>query len=238
MKQYHYLFIDLDDTLWDFHSNAKAALHDVFHYEKLDERFPDFEAFYDIYSKRNIELWTQYGQGLITKEFLSMERFLYPLKKVGIHDAELAKKMNVSFLDLLATKTELIPYAVELLELSKRKNIPVTLISNGFKEVQYRKLRAANLEHYFTHIVLSEMVGALKPSPEIFNYALELNNASKEEVLMVGDSFEADMVGALMSGIDAVYLNPKNRPVALEEPQEGFMQVKSLKEVMDVLNEN
>ncbi len=235
MKLYSYLFIDLDDTLWDFHANAKAALHNVFYSEKLNERFSDFEAFYNIYSKRNIELWTQYGQGLITREFLSMERFLYPLKKAGIDDAALAQKMNVSFLDLLACQTQLIPHAIELLELCKREKIPVTLISNGFKEVQYRKLRGSNLEHYFTHIVLSEMVGALKPNPEIFNYALTLNKAQKEKVLMVGDSFEADIVGALMSGIDAAYLNPKNRQIALEEPQEGFVQVKSLKEVMELL---
>ncbi|VBB45352.1 conserved hypothetical protein [uncultured Paludibacter sp.] len=232
MKKYKFLFIDLDDTLWDFHANAKSSLNDVFIQQKLYERFQDFEAFYEIYSKRNIELWTQYGQGLITKEFLSMERFLYPLKKVGIDDAELAKKMNTLFLDTLATKTELIPNAKELLEFASQKQIPVTLISNGFVEVQYRKLRNANIENYFSHVVLSEQAGALKPNPEIFNYALKLNQAERDEALMVGDSFEADIVGALMSGIDAAYYNPKNRPVAFEESMDGFIQIKDLKEVM------
>lgn len=234
MKKYKYLFIDLDDTLWDFHTNAKLSLHDVFLNEKLNERFQDFDAFYEIYSKRNIELWSQYGQGLITKEFLSMERFLFPLKKVGIDDETLAVKMNTQFLDILATKTVLIPYAKELLELMQLKKIPVTMISNGFIEVQFRKIKNAGIEHFFSHVVLSEMIGALKPNTKIFDYALKLNNAKKEEVLMVGDSFDADIVGALMSGIDAAYLNPHNRPINLEETTEGFIQIKSLKEIEDL----
>lgn len=231
MKKYKYLFIDLDDTLWDFHSNAKLSLNDVFIQEKLHERFLNFETFYEIYSKRNIELWTQYGQGLITKEFLSTERFLYPLRKVGINDAELATNMNAQFLDILATKTELMPYALEVLEYFKEKQIPVTLISNGFVEVQYRKLRNSHIEHYFTHVVLSEMVGALKPNSEIFDYALKLNNASKEEALMVGDSFEADIEGAIASGIDAAYFNVHNHPMPESEFTKNVKLISGLKEL-------
>ena len=229
MKKYKFLFIDLDDTLWDFHKNAKLSLNDVFTQQNLHERFADFDAFYEIYSKRNIELWTQYGQGLITKEFLSTERFLYPLRKVGINDAELATGMNAQFLDILATKTELMPYSLELLELLLKKQIPVTLISNGFTEVQHRKLRNANIEHYFTHVVLSEMVGALKPSPEIFEYALKLNNAQKEDVLMVGDSFEADIEGAIASGIDAAYYNVHNHPMPENESTKNVKLIAGLK---------
>lgn len=232
MKKYNYLFIDLDDTLWDFHRNARLALNDVYTEQKLFDRFQDFEAFYQIYSKRNIELWTQYGQGLITKEFLSTERFLYPLQKVGIDDAEIATKMNAQFLDVLATKTELIPFALQILDYVTQKHIPVTLISNGFIEVQYRKLRNTNMEHYFNHIVLSEMVGALKPNPEIFNYALKLNNASKDEVLMVGDSFEADIVGGLSAGIDVAYFDPRNRTIEWPDTQNLFYQIKDLNELL------
>ncbi|MGC3978680.1 MAG: YjjG family noncanonical pyrimidine nucleotidase [Paludibacteraceae bacterium] len=231
MKKYKYLFIDLDDTLWDFHTNAKLSLRDIFLSEQLDKRYPDFDAFYQIYSKRNIELWTLYGQGLISKEFLMTERFLHPLKQVGIEDTELAMRMNASFLDVLATKTELIPHTIEILDFFTEKKIPITLISNGFKEVQYRKMNSAGIEHCFSHIVLSEMVGALKPSPDIFNYALQINQAKKNEVLMVGDSFEADIIGAMVSGIDAAYFNPRNRPIAYDDVTEGFIQIKDLREL-------
>lgn len=232
MKKYKFLFIDLDDTLWDFHANAKSALHDVFMLQKLYERFDDFENFYEIYSKRNIELWTQYGQGLITKEYLTMERFLHPLRKVGVDDGELAVNMNAAFLQILGTKTQLIPNAKELLEFVTQKQIPITLISNGFKEVQHKKMSNSGIEHYFTHVVLSETAGALKPSPDIFNYALNLNNAAKEDVLMVGDSFEADIFGAISSEIDAVYFAPTHVSPKSEEFQNQFLRIKSLNELL------
>lgn len=232
MKKYKYLFIDLDDTLWDFHTNARLALNDVYAEQQLFERFADFDTFYQIYSKRNIELWTQYGQGLITKDFLSTERFLYPLQQVGINDADVATKMNTQFLDILATKTELIPNALETLNYIAQKKVPITLISNGFIEVQYRKLRNTHMEHYFNHVVLSEMVGALKPNPEIFNYALNLNHASKEEVLMVGDSFEADVIGALSAEIDAAYFDPRNRSFDVPNTQNTLYHIKELNELL------
>lgn len=230
--KYKYIFLDLDDTIWDFHANAKEALRDVFFAEKLNEHFEDFEKFYNDYSKRNIELWTQYGQGLITKDFLIVERFLHLLKQVGRDDEQLALKMNRDFLDWLAEKTILVPHAQELMDFCRANNLPMTIISNGFTEVQYRKLRNSNIEHYFTHVVLSEAVGALKPDPAIFSHALKLNQASTEETLMVGDSFEADIVGAVNAGIDAFFLNQTGREI---EMPEGVTEVNSLKEVIEFL---
>lgn len=232
MKKYKYLFIDLDDTVWDFHGNAKKALNDVFYKVKLNERYNDFEEFYRIYSKKNMELWSHYGQGLITKEYLAKERFLHPLKKVGIEDDELAKKMNTYFLNVLATKTDLMPYALQLLEVIESRNIPVTLLSNGFTEVQYKKIRNAGIERYFSHIVLSEEAGALKPSPQIFEYALGKNNANKKDVLMVGDNFEADIAGALNAGIDAVYYNFQRQKIPDIQTESNLYNIERLEEVI------
>lgn len=232
---YKYIFVDLDDTIWDFHANAREALRDVFYNEKLDEHFDDFDRFYLTYSKRNLELWTQYGQGLITKDFLIVERFLHPLLKIGINDPERAKKMNSDFLDILGTKTILIPHARELMDFCKTNKLPMTIISNGFVEVQYRKLRNSGIEDYFDHVILSESAGALKPDPKIFEYALKQNNAEKHETLMIGDSFEADITGAVSSGIDAIYLNLNGKKVEL---QDRVKEVQDLKEVILYLENN
>ena len=231
-RNYKYIFLDLDDTIWDFHANARESLHDVFYAEKLNEHFDDFEKFYRNYSKRNLVLWTQYGQGMITKDFLIVERFLHLLQKIGINDSERARKMNSDFLNKLATKTNLIPYARELMDYCIEKGYPMTIISNGFVEVQYRKIQSANIAHYFAHIVLSEAAGALKPDPVIFEYALKLNNAEKHEVLMVGDSFDADIKGAVSAGIDAIYLNPTGKTVELPD---RVTEIRCLKEVIPCL---
>ena len=124
------------------------------------------------------------------------------------------------------------PYAGELLEYCTSRHLPMTIISNGFTEVQYRKLRNSNIEQYFTHVVLSEAVGALKPSREIFEYALKLNNARADETLMIGDSFDADILGAVGAGIDAVYLNNTRRDIEIPEK---VTQISSLKEVFGLI---
>lgn len=231
-RNYKYIFLDLDDTVWDFHANAKEALRDVFFAEKLNDHFDHFENFYQDYTRRNIELWTQYGQGLITKDYLIVERFLHLLKRIGMDDEKLALKMNRDFLDTLAEKTILVPFAIELMEFCKSQNLPLTILSNGFTEVQYRKICSSKIEDYFSHVVLSEAAGALKPDPAIFKHALDLNGATSEETLMIGDSFEADIVGAVNSGIDALFLNHSTKKYEIPE---GVVEIKSLKEAVDFL---
>ncbi|MDO9152507.1 MAG: HAD-IA family hydrolase [Paludibacter sp.] len=149
-----------------------------------------------------------YGKGEITKEFLMVERFRHPLVFVGVDNDELAVQIGDQFLEILPTKTTLIPYAKELLDYL-HPNYPLTIISNGFIEVQYKKLRSANIEHYFSHVVLSEAAKALKPDKRIFEYALQLNGAKASETIMIGDSYEADIRGARNAGIDQVYFNPQ-----------------------------
>lgn len=229
---YQYVFLDLDDTIWDFHANARLSLQDMFVDRQLDRYFSDFDEFFRIYAKRNIELWEAYGKGEIEKEFLMAERFRYPLAKMGVDDAELAEQIGIQYLDILPTKTALMPYAVEMLEYLYRK-YPLTIISNGFTEVQYKKLKSSNIEHYFKHIVLSESAGALKPDKQIFEYALKLNNATAKESVMIGDSYEADIKGAQNAGIDQIYF--PLQPIAMDQKPTCTYLINSLKEIEALL---
>jgi len=228
---YKYVFIDLDDTLWDFHANAKESLIEVFEERKLGNYFDNFDQFFSIYAKRNLELWELYGKGEVTKEYLQLERFRHPLVQVGVDNDELAEQIGTQFLDILPTKTILLPFAKELLDYLQPK-YPLTIVSNGFVEVQYKKLRSTNLEHYFVHTVLSEAAGALKPDKRIFEYALRLNAAKATETIMIGDSYEADITGARNAGIDQVFLDlghTKAREIS------ATYHIKSLKEIFDIL---
>lgn len=229
MKKYKAVFLDLDDTIWNFYTNAKKSLRTIFYDIKLDEHYADFEEFYQVYSKNNLKLWTQYGQGLITKEYLSLQRFLHPLTHIGLENEDLALQISKDFLDLLAVQTDLMPYALELLEHCKKQNLPVTIISNGFREVQYQKMESAKIDHYFEHVVLSEDVGALKPDSLIFEYALQINRLQPNEVLMIGDSFDADIIGANRAGIDSLFFNIRNQIVDLPP---NSHEIKSLQEVI------
>jgi putative hydrolase of the HAD superfamily len=232
VPEYKTVFIDLDDTIWDFHANAKSSLHEIFVKRNFDRYFRNFEHYFDLYAKRNLELWDQYGKGIITKDELSLERFLHPLKQVGIDDAQLATEIGKEYLDLLPTRTELVPFARELLEYLYAK-YPLTIVSNGFIEVQYRKLKACNLEKYFTHVVLSEASGALKPDKKIFEYALQLNNAAAAETIMIGDSFEADIRGAQNAGIDQIFFNLNNE--VSENFNSATYHIHRLEEILEII---
>lgn len=229
---YKYVFIDLDDTIWDFHANAKSSLQELYAEKQLGRYFDSFEHYFDMYAKRNIELWELYGKGEITKEYLSLERFLHPLAQVGVNDSELALQIGQDYLEMLPTRTALVPNALELLDYLYPK-YPLTIVSNGFVEVQYRKLKSCKIEQYFSHVVLSEAAGALKPDKRIFEYALGLNNATANETIMIGDSYSADVVGAQNAGIDQIYFNPLMSEV--ETDVVSTFNVKNLSEIMSLI---
>lgn len=176
----------------------------------LKNHFENFDSFFEIYAKKNIELWEAYGKGEITREFLMSERFRYPLSRMGVNDIELSDEIGRQYLNILPEQTALMPHAREILTYLSEK-YPLTIISNGFIEVQYKKLRSSQLEHFFKHIVLSQEAKALKPDPAIFNYALKLNGAKAENCVMIGDSYSADIEGAKNAGIDQIYYPPEGK---------------------------
>ena len=229
---YKTVFIDLDDTLWDFHANAKSSLQEIYEIKKLGQYFDSFEQYFTIYAKRNLELWEDYGKGTISKAELSLERFLHPLIQVGIDNSILANEIGEDYLDLLPTRTALIPFAMELLEYLYPK-YPLTIVSNGFVEVQYKKLHSCHIEQYFSHVVLSEAAQALKPDKRIFEYAMQLNNATAAETIMIGDSYEADIRGAQNAGIDQIYFNPN--PKLYDKENSATYQIRSLNDILDIL---
>ena len=150
---------------------------------------------------------------------------------MGIEDKKQALAMNHDFLMRTTTKSRIIPGAKELLEyLHPRYRL--FILSNGFREVQYKKLCSAGLERYFERLILSEDAQIQKPHKGIFDFALQQTHSLRTESLMIGDCWEADIVGAYQSGIDQIWLNPKDLPA------EGFTPtytVKSLAEIQQLL---
>ena len=123
------------------------------------------------------------------------------------------------------------PDAIKVLDYLKNK-YPLTIISNGFREVQYKKINSSGIQHYFTHIVLSEEADASKTDPRIFKHALQLNNALAHEAIMIGDSYDADIRGAKNTGIDQIYfpLNGHHK-----ENQPATYKISRLMELKNIL---
>lgn len=235
-----HVFIDLDDTLWDFHTNSYRALEIVYRDLNINRYYSSSDEFYRIYSEKNTELWSLYHHGRITREQLMVERFRYPLQRVGVYNPLLVSQLNQAYLSALAEQAGLNFFARELLEyLSGRYTI--TLLSNGFREVQYKKIANSGIERFFDNIVLSDEVGALKPAPEIFRHALRLYEAAPQQAVMIGDNFEADICGAARVGIAQIYYNPTDKPLPDDFTARPFpvatptYMVNLLKEIVEIL---
>lgn len=228
---YKNLFIDLDDTLWDIHLNGRECLEEIFHDYGYRKFYQSFEDYYNVYMPGNHQLWALYRQGEIKKEELIVERFLAPVRAFGIDDPEYAKRLNDDFLDRTSRKTGLIDGAMELLDYLQPR-YRMHILSNGFREVQYKKIENSGLRSYFDKIILSEDAGINKPHPGMFTYALKNSNARRDQTVMIGDSWDADIVGAYNSRIAQIWFNPNNEmPVGFEPTY----TVQSLEQIREIL---
>lgn len=209
MKQYKHIFFDLDKTLWDFDKNSLETFSEIFErYDLKKMGVPGLDNFYSVYKSHNQHLWGLYRNGEIEKKVLSVKRFELTLNDFGIFDDELSKKIADDYIHYSPLKTNLYPGTHEILEYLKGK-YQLHIITNGFEEVQFRKINASGLDKYFSNVITSEEAGCKKPDPGIFEYALKAANASAKECLMIGDDIEVDIIGARNAGIDQVYFNNK-----------------------------
>ena len=228
---YKNLFIDLDDTLWDTCSNNRECLEEIYNDYHFDRHYASFEAFYNIYMPNNLELWARYRRHEIDRNTLIVERFRFVTRPLGIEDVKEVLKINQDFLQRTTTKTRLIPGAIEILEYL-RPSYRLFILSNGFREVQSLKLKNSGLAPYIDKMILSEDANIQKPHKEIFDFALKNTNSRKKESLMIGDSWEADIIGAHNAKMDQLWLNPTDIPAKEFTPT---FTVRSLSEIKDIL---
>jgi len=233
-KQYTDLFIDFDDTLYDTHGNAVLALQELYDLLHLERYFDDPSVFYDAYWQANIDLWTRYSKGEITREYLIIERFRRPLSAGRGLDVTEAYCLEASdrFLDFCSNKPGVVEGAHELMDYLRGRGYRIHMCSNGFHEVQYKKLHACGLADYFDTVVLSEDAGVNKPSPLFFDYAFRVSGACRNTTIMLGDNYNTDILGARQTGLPTIYFN---RYPDYPAPNPVDYEVTSLSEVMKIL---
>lgn len=213
--KYKSIFIDLDDTLWAFTENARDTFEDMYHQYRFERYFQSFDHFMKLYTPKNLELWDLYGRHEISKDELNARRFSYPLLQVGVDDPALVKAYSDGFFAAIPYKRKLMPHAMEALEYLSGK-YRLYILSNGFRELQEQKMRSAGILHYFRKIVLSEDIGAHKPFPAIFNFAMSATQSEFRTSLMIGDNWKNDIVGAREVGMGQGYYCPDAEPSVLE----------------------
>lgn len=224
--KYRHVFFDLDETLWDFRRNSMETLRDLLATHEFQKRGIPPEPFIQRYHHHNEQYWTLYRQGTISRQELRTARWTTTLKEFNVHDDEFANHLSKEYLRILPTKKNLFSETIELLQYLKPK-YKLHIITNGFEEVQLRKIETSGLASYFTHIITSERAGSQKPRREIFLYAFDITGASVRESIFIGDSLEADITGAKGVGMDHVLFNPERMPHA----DEVMLEIHELKEL-------
>ena len=229
-----HVFFDLDRTLWDFETNSYEELTNLYHAHSLHQLGISLsKEFKKVYKKINENCWEKYRLNQLSKKELRSERFLLTLEYFGIVNQKLAEKIGDDYVSNSPYRTKLIPFTNELLN-ALNNRFKLHIITNGFEEVQHIKLRESGLTHFFDHIITSEMAGAKKPNPKIFEYALNKTNAVIENSVMIGDDINTDISGALNVNMKAIYYNPNQKKHNLSI----WREVENLKEIKKILLQN
>lgn len=210
---YKHIFFDLDHTLWDFDRNSSECIAELFDTFRLaDLGVPSSQEFSRHFIDINKKLWSDYDKNLIEHTYIRQHRFPMVFRALGIDEAAVQADLNAEYLKLLPGKSHLLESAREILDYLQGR-YTLHIITNGFAEIQSLKMDSSGISHYFTHLVTSETANAKKPEPLVFQYAMEISGTIATECIMIGDNYEADILGAKGVNVDTVFYNPQGMVV-------------------------
>ena len=228
----NHIFFDLDNTLWDFDSNSRKVISDLFHENNLQLRCGvEFSIFLSRYEKINHLLWEKLRMSEITKEQLRSSRFYNSMQFFGYDDYELGYRLEEEYVKRSPYQNILLPDTINVLE-NLHKKYELHIITNGFKEVQYVKLNNCNLINYFSNIFISEEVGYSKPDKRIFEHAISTVGGTKSNSIMIGDDINVDVNAAKNFGMRAIHLDNK---CIFKDEEIGTIRVNGLKQILEHL---
>ncbi len=221
------VLLDLDNTLIDFNECARHSIMNIF----LELGFTYSEKVFETFICENVKIWKRLEKGEITKAELRANRWNIILGKLGIdYDGTIIEE---KFENGVAQGAYAVDGAYELLDYLHPK-YKLYIVSNGFRFVQESRLKIGDFRKYFKDIFLSEDIGIQKPAKEFFDYCFEkLEQPQKEDVILIGDSLSADIIGGLNYGIDSIWFN-KNGDELPEDIKPTYI-VNKLKDIEKIL---
>ncbi len=227
------ILFDLDNTLFDHDRAELESLKKIYRsYRNLFNGI-SFDTFYEKFQINNDMFWKKLITGETNRWQSRQGRFALTLKDCGLKQSPAAEMFSV-YLSIYIHNHYYVDGAENLLKTLNRKKYTLGIITNGFTTVQENKIDGLGIRRYFDTIVMSEKVGVMKPHPKIFNTALAKIRCEAQDCLFVGDSFDSDVVGALKSGLKAVWFNPKQKPPPVED-NDTYICIEHLNEIVPYL---
>ncbi|HLP14351.1 MAG TPA: YjjG family noncanonical pyrimidine nucleotidase [Flavobacteriales bacterium] len=205
------VIFDLDNTIWDFETNSREALVEIYAEVKQQHAIEhEFDVFHANYVQINYKYWADYEKGLINKQHLRYGRFHDAFASVQCHDKSVADKVADRYVQVSPFKTIVFDGTYEILDYLSKK-YKLAIITNGFNEIVEHKMKNCGLDRYFHHVQTSEDAGHQKPHPRIFQLVLEKFNVDAKKALMIGDNLETDIAGGKNSGLHTILFDPKKQ---------------------------
>ncbi|WP_275315186.1 YjjG family noncanonical pyrimidine nucleotidase [Tenacibaculum bernardetii] len=221
-----HIFFDLDHTLWDFDKNSKLTFKQIIEEQGVKLKVDEF---LNIYLPINLKYWKLYRDEKVSKSTLRYGRLkeTFDALNYKISD-DLISIISEDYIKYLPNYNHLFEGTVEVLEYLKTK-YELHIITNGFEEVQNLKMQKAGIDTYFKEVITSESVGVKKPNPKVFEFALMKAETIAKEAIMIGDSYEADILGALNCGMLAIHFTNETTP------KKGVVNIQSLLQLKQYL---
>lgn len=229
---YKHLFFDLDHTLWDFDRNSTESITELYQtFGLAGWGVGSVDEFNQHFIRINRHLWREYDNNRMSHADIRQRRFRMVMEAMGLSDHSICDELNAAYLHLLPRKPHLMEAAIDLLD-HLRDRYHLHIITNGFDEIQALKMESAGLTRYFEHVITNQKADAKKPDPRIFEFALAVSGAALAESLMIGDNYEADVMGAINAGMDVVFYNPAGLPTDGPAPT---YEVRHLRDLITIL---
>ena len=207
IKAIKHVFFDLDHTLWDFDKNSALTFDKIF---KMHNVEINLKVFLEVYEPVNLNYWKRYRNDEIDRLQMRYGRLRDTFNEINYKvDDILIHNLSVDYIEYLSSFNHLFEGTIEVLNYLHPK-YPLHIITNGFEEAQMKKMNGSAITSYFKTITNADQAGVKKPNPIIFDHALNLANANAKESIMIGDNYEADVLGALNVGYDAIFFNYRN----------------------------
>lgn len=227
LNEIEHIYFDLDHTLWDFDKNSALAFEQMFTKRKLSLKIEDF---LEVYVPVNFKYWELYRNDLVSKEDLRFGRLKdsFDLLKIEA-STQTINELSIEYIEFLPGNNHLLEGSLEILNYLKLK-YKLHIITNGFEEVQHKKLTNSGISEFFSTITTSEEAGVKKPHAHIFDTALRKASAIPANSLMIGDNLEADVKGARDFGMSTIYFDYYKKRAEV-----GEIQIQTLNELRDYL---
>ena len=224
-----YLFLDLDDTILDFHKAERIAISKTFREFGLEPTDEVLQQYHEI----NIMHWQMLERGELTREEVLVNRFgvLFEKRGIQVNPERVARTYEKN----LGIGHYFLPGAEEAVKRLHEK-YRLYLASNGTASVQHSRMTSAGLYPYFEEVFISQKLGYNKPSREYFDACYErISGFDLKKAIMVGDSLTSDIQGGKNGGMRTVWVNPGHKDCGSIVPDFQIESITQLEALLETL---